>query len=177
LHDPRSNTSYYLDGYQRSGFDYDRLFYENIEYLLQEYDIWEKTYVSDTGVVNAFDEENYLQFFEGFGGTKFRSSIDPLGKSTSNIVWDYEGFYEIYDVQNDETLKTLTLDYEFMGNDYFELYVIDDRTIELYHPDSGTVYEFEGRGYIQYLKSDGSSETRKRVKSNNPKMNVKRQRK
>jgi len=177
LYDRRSNTSYYLDGYQRSGFDYDRLFYENIELLLQEYDLWEKTFVSDTGFANEFDEENFLQFFEGNSGTRFRSSVDALGTPLSNIVWDYEGFYEIYDVENDETLKTLTLDYAFMGNDYFELYVIDDRTIELYHPDSQTVYEFQGRGYIQFLKSDATAKSRKRAKSNNPIMKVKRQRK
>ena len=177
LYDRRSNTSYYLDGYQRSGFDYDRLFYENIELLLQEYDLWEKTFVSDTGFANEFDEENFLQFFEGNSGTRFRSSVDALGTPVSNIVWDYEGFYEIYDVENDETLKTLTLDYAFMGNDYFELYVIDDRTIELYHPDSQTVYEFQGRGYIQFLKSDATAKSRKRAKSNNPIMKVKRQRK
>ncbi|MBT8285834.1 MAG: nicotinic acid mononucleotide adenyltransferase [Flavobacteriaceae bacterium] len=177
LYDRRSNTSYYLDGYQRSNFDYDRLFYENIELLLQEYDVWEKTYVSDTGFANEFDEENFLQFFEGNSGTRFRSSVDALGTPLSNIVWDYEGFYEIYNVENDETLKTLTLDYAFMGNDYFELYVIDDRTIELYHPDSQTVYEFQGRGYIQYLKSDSAAKSRKRVKSNHPTMKVKRQRK
>ena len=176
LYNRRSNTSYFLDGYQRSGFDYDRLFYENIELLLQEYDVWEKTYVSDTGFANEFDEENFLQFFQGNSGTRFRSSVDPVGTPLSQILWDYEGFYEIYDVQNDETLKTLTLDYAFMGNDYFELYVIDDRTVELYHPDSGTVYEFTGRGYIQYLKSDGDSQGRKRQKSDNPTMDVKRKR-
>ncbi len=177
LYNRRSNTSYFLDGYQRSGFDYDRLFYENIELLLQEYEVWEKTYASEAGYLNEFDEENFLQFYQGGTGTRFRSSVDPTGTPLPNIVWDYEGFYEIYNVQNDETLKTLTLDYTFMGNDYFELYVIDDRTIELYHPDSGTVYEFTGRGYIQYLKSGKNPETRKRQKSDHPTMDVKRQRK
>ncbi len=177
LYNRRSNTSYFLDGYQRSGFDYDRLFYENIELLLQEYDVWEKTYVSDTGYLNDFDQENFLQFFQSGTGTRFRSSVDAVGTPIPNIVWDYEGFYEVYNVQNDETLKTLTLDYSFMGNDYFELYVIDDRTIELYHPDSGTVYEFTGRGYIQYLKSEGAPASRKRQKNDHPTMDVKRQRK
>jgi hypothetical protein len=51
-------------------------------------------------------------------------------------------------------LKTLTLDYDFLDNEYFELSVINDSKIELFHPASETVYEFEGRGYIQYLKSD-----------------------
>lgn len=176
LYDRHSNTSYFVDGYQRASFDYDRVFYDNIEFLLQEYDVWEKTFVSETGAINDFDEENYLQFYENNGGTTFRSSIDPLGTPVNGILWDYEGLYEVYDVQNDETLKTLTLDYDFMGNDYFELYVINDSTIELYHPDSGTVYEFQGSGYIQFLKSDSTSASKKRVKTNNPIMNVVRKR-
>jgi hypothetical protein len=177
FYDRRSNTSYFVDGYQSASFDYDRVFYDNIEFLLQEYDVWEKTFVSETGAINDFDEENYLQFYENNGGTTFRSSIDPLGTPVNGILWDYEGLYEVYDVQNDETLKTLTLDYDFMGNDYFELYVINDSTIELYHPDSGTVYEFQGSGYIQFLKSDSTSASKKRVKTNNPIMNVVRKRK
>jgi hypothetical protein len=177
LYNSASDTSYFVNGYQRGNFDYDRVFYENITYLLQEYDAWEKISVSTTGALNDFDEENYLQFLEGSQGPFFRSSIDPLGTSINSIVWDYEGNYEVYDVQNDETLKTLTLDYDYLGNDYFELYVINDRTIELYHPDSGTVYEFEGRGYIQFLKAAPTTTGKKRVKSNNPTMNVVRKRK
>jgi hypothetical protein len=50
-------------------------------------------------------------------------------------------------------LKTLTLDYDFFNNEFFELSVIDDRTIELFHRDSGTVYEFQGVGYIAYYRS------------------------
>ena len=61
----------------------------------------------------------------------------------------------------------------------YELYVIDDGTIELYHPDSGTIYEFGGQGYLQFLKSKTGKATqaRKRVKRTLPKMHVKRQRK
>ena len=55
-------------------------------------------------------------------------------------------------MEGDETLKTLTLDYDFFGDDYFELYVINDSTIELYHPSSETVYEFKGKGYNLFLK-------------------------
>ncbi len=174
IYDPRSDTSYILEGYQRNNFDYDFVFYDNIHYFLQEYQVWEKTYTSEVGALNEFDEENYLQFFDD-GGGYFRSSVDAQGISLANVQWDYEGDYEVYDVANDETLKTLTLDYDFLGNDYFELYVINDSTIELYHVSSGTVYEFTGRGYIQYLKSsDGSG--KKRSKTNNPVMNVTRQR-
>ena len=172
LRDPRSNTSYFLNGYQANNFDYDFVFYDNINYFLQEYDAWEKVYTSEEGAINDFDDENYLQFLPSF----FKSSVDAPGTPVSNLQWDFEGNYQVYDVENDETLKTLTLAYDFMGNDYFELYVINDSTIELYHPDSGTVYEFRGRGYNEYLKSDKNSIDKKRQKTSNPIMKVKRSR-
>ena len=174
LYDPRSDISYILEGYQRNNFNYDMVFYDNIHYFLQEYQVWEKTYTSEVGALNEFDEENYLQFFAD-GNGYFRSSVDAQGIPLTNIQWDYEGDYEVYDVADDTSLKTLTLDYDFLGNHYFELYVINDSTIELYHVSSGTVYEFTGRGYIQYLKSsDGTG--KKRSKTNNPVMDVVRQR-
>ena len=174
LYNRRTNTSYFLDGYQTREFDYDRLFYENIHYLLQEFNAWEKTFTSELGAINDFDEENFLRFFGDNGGF-FQSSIDGPGTPITNLQWDYEGNYEVFDT-NDETLKTLTLDYDFLGNDYFELYVIDDSTIELYHVDSETVYEFTGRGFVLYLKAeDGLG--KKRTKSTNKKMNVERKRK
>ncbi len=176
LYDARSNTSYILRGYQRNNFDYDLVFYDNIDYFLQEYEAWEKTYTSEVGAINEFDNENYLQFLDGSSGGFFRSSVDGVGTPIVNLVWDYEGDYQVFDVPNDASLKTLTLDYDFLGNDYFELYVINDSTIELYHVDSGTIYEFQGRGYIQYLKS-GSKTGKKRSKVKNPTMNVTRQRK
>jgi len=54
-------------------------------------------------------------------------------------------------------LKTLTLDYDFFDNEYFELSVINDQRIELFHPSSETVYEFTGRGYIQFLREADAS--------------------
>ena len=170
LYDARSDTSYFLKGYQTNTFDYDMVFYDNINYFIQEYDAWEKIYTSETGALNNFDDENYLQFLPNF----FRSSLDMPGTSISNLHWDFEGDYEVYDVQGDNTLKALTLDYDFFSDDYFELYVINDSTIELYHPDSGTTYEFRGRGYQEYLKSAKGDESKKRIKSSNPTMNVKR---
>ncbi|KPM32997.1 Hypothetical protein I595_1424 [Croceitalea dokdonensis DOKDO 023] len=174
LVDPRSNTSYLLIGYQRRNFDYDRVFYDNITYFLQEYDAWQKTFTSAAGALNDFDEENFLQFFGDNGGV-FRSSIDAPGTPLVNLQWDFEGLYEVFDT-NDPTLKTLTLNYDFLGDDYFELYVIDDSTIELYHVASETVYEFGGRGFIQFLKSDDKV-GKKRVKHSNRKMDVTRKRK
>ncbi|WP_420401219.1 nicotinic acid mononucleotide adenyltransferase [Flagellimonas sp.] len=176
LYDSRSDTSYIIRGYQRNSFDYDQIFYDNLHYFLQEYEAWEKTYTSEVGAINEFDDENFLQFLSGTDGDFFRSSVDGSGTAVANLHWDFEGDYEIFDVANDPTLKTLTLDYDFLGNDYFELYVIDDSTIELYHVDSETVYEFQGRGYIEFLKS-GDKVGKKRSKVKSSLMNVTRQRK
>ena len=170
LYDARSDTSYFLKGYQTNTFDYDMVFYDNINYFIQEYDAWEKIYTSEAGALNDFDNENYVQFLSNF----FKSSLDMPGTNISNLKWDFEGEYEVYDVHGDNTLKALTLDYDFFSDDYFELYVINDSTIELYHPDSGTTYEFRGRGYQEYLKSAKGDESKKRIKSSNPTMNVKR---
>lgn len=168
LYHASMDTSYFLKGYQTNNFDYDMVFYDNINYFIQEYDVWEKIYTSETGALNDFDEKNYLQFLPSY----FRSSLDAPNTRTVNLRWDYEGNYQVYDVQGDTTLKALTLDYDFFGDDYFELYVINDSTIELYHPDSETTYEFKGRGYQQYLKSGKVLELKKRTKSFNPTMNV-----
>jgi hypothetical protein len=159
LHDTSTNTSYYLTGYQRSNFDYDFVFYDNIHYLLQEFTAWKKVYTSQAGMLNAFDEENFLTFLAGGNDETFLSSRDTENTPIADLIYDYEGIYTVYDVQNNPYSKVLTLDYDYLDNEYFELNVIDDGTIELFHPDSGTTYEFEGRGYIQYLRpsADGSS--------------------
>jgi len=152
LYNPNNDTSYFLNGYQRSNFDYDFVFYDNIHYFLQEYEAWEKVYTSNFGAINEFDNENYLQFLAGGNDATFRSSQDAFGMDSQNLFWDYTGVYGVGEVTNNFYLKTLTLDYDFFNNEYFELSVINDSTIELYHPVSETVYEFKGRGYIQYLK-------------------------
>ncbi len=174
LYHAPSRTSYYLEGYMKYNFDYDFVFYNNLHYFLQEYEVWEKVYTSTFGAITEFDNENYLQFFSDGSQFVFRSSIDNPGTPINYLAWDYEGVYTLFDVPEDYTFKTLTLDYDFLGNDYFELYVINDNTIELYHPDSETVYRFKGRGYIQYLKS-GKTE-KKRIKHTNPVMNVEKKR-
>jgi len=153
LVDNFDNVTYYLEGYQKYNFDYNQIFYDNIEYFLQEYDAWEKTYVSDNGTVNAFDNENFLQFTPE-NITTFYSSQDNVGTNIDNLLWDYVGNYSVADVQGYDNLKILTLDYDLGDTEEFELTVINDETISLYHINSGTTYEFTGRGYIQYLKSD-----------------------
>ncbi len=183
LYNPNNDTSYFLHGYQRNNFDYDFIFYDNIHYFLQEYEAWEKTYTSEVGVLNEFDNENYLQFLAGGNDSEFRSSQDIDIANVDNIYWDYTGIYGVQDVTDNMYLKILTLDYDFFENEYFELDVINDGLIELYHPTSGTYYEFEGRGYIQFLKtatgkiditktSGEKKRKQKSIKTDNPRENT-----
>lgn len=160
LYNPFNDISYFLRGYQRSNFDYDFVFYDNIHYFLQEYEAWEKVYTSDFGALNEFDNENYLQFLSGGNDSTFRSSQDEGINNPANIYWDYTGVYGVGDIPGNMYLKTLTLDYDFFDNEFFELSVINDGTIELFHEASGTVYEFAGRGYIPYYRE---SDTQGRV--------------
>lgn len=183
LYIPFNDTSYFLHGYQRSNFDYDLIFYDNIHYFLQEYEAWEKTFTSQLGALNEFDNENYLQFLSGGNDATFRSSKDVSISNPDNIYWDYTGVYGVGDISGNMYLKTSTLDYDFFDNEHFELSVINDQRIELYHPSSGTTYEFTGRGYIQYLresntkgeitKATTASKKRKQktVKKDNPRIN------
>ena len=180
LYNPFTDTSYFLNGYQRSTFDYDFVFYDNIHYFLQEYEAWEKTYTSIQGQPNEFDYENYLQFLAGGNDSTFRSSQDLNIANPDDIYWDYTGVYGVGNISNNMYLKTLTLDYDSFGNEHFELSVINDAKIELYHPSSETVYEFTGRGYIQYLRgADGKEQKgvlkkrkKKTLKIENPRENT-----
>jgi len=183
LYNPFNDTSYFLHGSQRSTFDYDFVFYDNIHYFLQEYEAWEKTFTSQVGALNEFDNENYLQFLAGGNDSTFRSSQDVNINNPNNIYWDYTGVYGVGNVSGNMYLKTLTLDYDFFDNEFFELSVINDQRIELYHPSSGTTYQFTGRGYIQYLRESNAkgeitkrtTEPKKRkqktVKKDNPRIN------
>jgi hypothetical protein len=152
LYSVSDDTSYFLNGYNRNTFDYDFVFYDNIQYFLQEYEAWEKTYTSQYGVLNEFDNENYLQFISGGNDNVFRSSQDINGIDPNNLFWDYTGIYNVADVPNDFYNKYLTLDYDFFSNEFFELNIINDQRIELFHSASGTLYEFTGRGYIAYYR-------------------------
>ncbi|MCX7551162.1 nicotinic acid mononucleotide adenyltransferase [Xanthomarina sp. F2636L] len=153
LYDPYSDTSYFLKGYQRANFDYDYVFYDNIHYFLQEYEAWEKTYTSPTGDINEFDNENYLQFLAGGNDSEFRSSQDYGIVNPENIFWDYTGIYGVNNIPSNMYLKTLVLNYDYYGSEFFELSVINDGRIRLFHTSSGTTYEFTGRGYIQFMKT------------------------
>lgn len=166
--DPQSGTAYFLIGYMKAVFDYDQVFFDNIEYFLQEYEAWEKT-AANGGTPNAFDNENYLQFTPENVQT-FRSSQDEFGTDIEAIQWDYIGYYEVFDVEGYDDVKILTLDYDSNDNEEFELYVNNDSEIELYHTASETIYVFNGRGNIIYKKADEKGKkqmesTRKRFKT------------
>ncbi len=168
LRDTYTNTSYYLIGYQKHNFDYDQVFYDNIEYFLQEYVAWEKTYTSIEGALNEFDDENFLQFTPE-NLTTFRSSQDEFGTNIELLLWDYEGIYEVFDVAGFDDVKILTLDYDFFDNEEFELSVINDGEIDLFHVASGTTYSFEGRGNILFKNTSEKGviiKDRKRFKVN-----------
>jgi hypothetical protein len=153
IYDNYNNVSYYLVGYQRHNFDYDMLFYENIEYFLQEYVAWERVAISNTGTPNAFDDENYLQFTPE-NNTTFYSSHDPFGTNIDAILWDFTGAYQVYDVQGYENLKILTLNYDNGDTEEFELSVINDQRVRLFNVSSQTTYDFSGRGFIQFLRGE-----------------------
>lgn len=162
LYQPDLGLRYVLVGYQRANFDYDLLFYENIHYFVQEYQAWEKIETAG-GAPNEFDNEQFLQFLPGGGDGNFQSSQDPNGSDIYNLYWDYTGIYNVDDVPNNRYLKYLTLDYDYLGNEYFELNVINDNTVELYHENTGTVYTFRGKGYIVIKNSRGKMRMPKAV--------------
>lgn len=168
-----ANISYVLVGYQRNNFDYDLVFYDNIHYFLQEYVAWENVATSDFGEVNPFDKENFLQFIPAGGLDNFRSSKDPVGTNIDLLFWDYEGVYNVQDEPSDPYIKYLTLDYDYLGNEYFELDVINDNTIELYHPQSGTAYTYKGRGYIQYKRAEVKRQSKADIQAQIKKLQTK----
>tara|TARA_B110000003_G_scaffold238361_1_gene243925 strand:- start:237 stop:1160 length:924 start_codon:yes stop_codon:yes gene_type:complete len=169
IEDTLQNVSYVLVGYQRNEFDYDMLFYDNIEYFLQEYSAWERTAISSTGIVNPFDNEHYLQFTPE-NITTFYSSHDSFGINIDNLFWDFTGNYEVFDVQGFNNLKILTLSYDIGDIEEFELTVMNDQTIKLFHLSSQTNYEYTGRGFIQLLRGSNNTNSslinkgRKRIK-------------
>lgn len=156
IYDVYHDVNYYLVGYQRNNFDYDMLFYENIEYFLQEYIAWERVSISATGAASLFDDENYLQFTPE-NNTTFYSSHDPFGTNIDNILWDFTGSYQIFDVQGYQDLKILTLNYDSGDTEEFELSVINDQRVRLFSVTSQRTYDFAGRGFIQFLKGEAKA--------------------
>ncbi|WP_369047916.1 hypothetical protein [Tenacibaculum sp. UWU-22] len=165
LYDRYSDTRYYLIGYQRDNFDYNKLFYDNIEYFLQEYVAWEKTDVSG-GTSNAFDYENFLQFTPE-NNTTFYSSQDTNGTYIDSINWDFVGSYVVKNVQGIDDLKYLTLFYNNGDTEEFDLTVINDEKIRLYHVRSKTTYEYTGKGFVQYYRSLKNEEQENKTATRN----------
>ena len=164
-----TNVSYTLIGYNFNEFDFDKVFYDNIEYFLQEYIAWSKTETIG-GIENEFDYENYLAFIPE-DRNSFLSSQDEIGININNLVWDFSGLYEVFDVQGTETLKVIELNYDQNGIEEFELSILNDGKIKLYHLSSDTIYIFEGNGQIIYKRKSGLNNTkiktpRKRFKTN-----------
>ena len=118
------------------------------------------------GNANTFDTENFLSFTPE-NITTFYSYQDEFGTEIVDLKWDYVGGYEIFDVNGFEDLKILTLNYDAGDIEEFELSVINDGRVSLYHINSRTTYEFSGRGFVQYLKSEKSVKTAKEIVRNN----------
>ncbi len=154
------NVTYTLKPYSINNFDYDTVFYDNIEYFLQEYIAWENT-ATYQGNTNDFDNENFLAFIPENTNT-FKASLDDTGTTINNLLWDFQGGYEIFDVQNTDTLKVLTLNYDGGDTEEFELSVMNDGKIKLYHISSQTYYEFNGRENIIFKKGKVTKLPRKR---------------
>ena len=83
----------------------------------------------------------------------------------------------MYDVVDYEDLKILTLNYDEGDTEEFELNVIDDNIIRLYHVNSDTIYDFSGRGFLQYLKSEKTGKNSKQIVRNNNRKRTKINRK
>ena len=171
IYNYRQNVNYYLIGYQKTTFNYDQLFYENIEYFLQEYTVWEKI-ATIGGIENTFDYENFMAFTPE-NITTFYSSQDTFGSELNSINWNYIGGYEIYDIVGYENLKILTLNYEGGAVEEFELTVVNDRMIQLYNLNSTTIYNFSGRGFVQYLKGEKSKKEAQKVEGNENRKRIK----
>ena len=163
IDDLSQNVSYYLIGYQRNSFNYDKLFYENIEYFLQEYVAWERTDEAG-GVKNPFDNEHFLQFTPENDVT-FYSSQDSFGTNIDYVKWDYVGSYNVANITGHSDLKFLTLNYDGGDTERFELSVINDETIKLFHLGSKTTYTFSGKGFVQYLKSENKISAKPTVRN------------
>ena len=158
LYNHANDTSYFLDGYQRNEFDYDSVFFENIDYFLQEYKTWENTFTSTEGEETELDDENYLFFYNENSSNLFKSSIDENIGNADQIQWDYTGSYTVETISGSDS-KKLTLDYDFYDADFLELSVINDELIRLYHPSSGKTYEYSGRSYITFMRASENEKT------------------
>ncbi len=164
LVDRLANATYDLEGYHKQYFNFDGVFYDNIEYFLQEYVAWEKNYTSQEGMENPFDSETFLGFTSE-NNTTFYSSKDEVGTNVDIIKWDYTGSYEVADIEGISDLKMLTLFYDNNEREEFELSVLDDANIQLYHISSKTTYRFSGIRNLLFKRKGSVSKEKKRFKT------------
>ncbi len=165
LYSRSENVKYILIGYQKSEFDYDRLFYENITYFLQEYEAWSKSY-QEASLPSPFNFENILNFYAGSNADIFRTSEDTPNTPIANILWNYSGTYSVLNTSAQD-VKRLELSYTSVsGFEKFELTILNDQKIRLQNLFTNNVYEFEGRGYIQYLRPQRNLRTSKKIEKN-----------
>lgn len=72
----------------------------------------------------------------------------------------------MFDVTGFEDLKILTLNYDNGDIEEFELSVVNDGRVSLFHYNSETTYDFSGRGFIQFKKSEESVKSAKDIVRN-----------
>jgi hypothetical protein len=166
LYNNNQNVIYYLEGYQKYQFNYDKLFYENVVYFLQEYQVWTKYFDDIVSPNTPFVYENHLAFYVNGNQNVFESSESSVNVNLSNIYWDYTGLYQVFDTYT-EIRKELLLQYNFNNStESFILTVLDDNHIQLHNTQSGNIYRFYGREFIQY-KPQRKRIILKKRKSNN----------
>ena len=150
LHNSAQNVTDFLVGYQKYDFDYDKLFYENITYFLQEYESWTKQSENIMSPAASFISENHLTFYVQNNQNVFDTSVSAINTPIMSIYWDYHGAYDVYNTSV-EHIKELELVYSGNnGEERFELDILDDQNIRLTNQNNGNSYTFVGRDYIQY---------------------------
>ncbi len=150
LYNRAQNVTYFLVGYQKYNFDYDRLFYENITYYLQEYEAWTKTGENIVTPQAPFIEENHLTFYVDNDTNVFDSSVSPSNIPILDIYWDYSGDYDVQNTSVENVKDLLLTYYGNNGSENFDLDVVDDETIILTNIQTGNSFTYKGRNYIQY---------------------------
>ncbi len=149
LYNVYHNVRYVLVGYHLENFDFDALFYDNIDYLLQDYEYWKKT-SEQINYPADFDWENIIKFhFDAYNDFLFSSSQDA--PEATDIYWDFTGTY-ILRPAGENSPRRLILNYDQGFTEAFYLDVLDDTLIRLTQISTGNTYTFEARYYIQYYR-------------------------
>ncbi len=152
LYNRSENVRYTLVGYQKSHFDYDRIFYENITYFLQEFEAWSKVYEDLVQPSAVFTGENHLAFYVANNTNTFQTSEMAPNTPPHSLLWDYTGSYDVFNTST-EDVKEIELKYYINNSEEaFEMQIINDQKIRLINLNTNNLYEFEGRNYIEYIR-------------------------